>query len=244
MNSGSTHLDEVQESNEHRKRTVSSIPGVPTACPWGGLERRSGVSDAEIRRVRRNLKIITIPNPSLREQSKKVTDCGEKTQEIISDMIKLSLDWEKSHEFELSAAMAAPQMGINKRIIIVRDDMENKDNASFTALINPQVIKTEGKELTDYEGCLSVPNIYGKVPRPEKARIKARLADGSEVRIKAEADLVRILLHEIDHLNGILFIDHIKDEKDAFYELDKKGDLIPLDYDEHIKNNKTLFPDE
>ena len=187
-------------------------------------------------------KIITTPDPRLRTKSTKVTDFGEETQKIISDMIKLSLNWEKSHEFELSAAMAAPQMGINKRIIIIRDDMSDKSNAHFTALINPEVIKTEGKTITDYEGCLSVPFIYGKVPRPEKAKIKAQLEDGTEVRLKSDADLTRILLHEIDHLNGILFIDHIKDDKDAFYELDDKGDLQPLDYATHIASNTTLFP--
>ena len=108
----------------------------------------------------------------------------------------------------------------------------------------PEVIKTEGKTLYDYEGCLSVPTIYGKVPRPAKARIKAVLEDGTEVRLKAQDFLARTLLHEIDHLNGILFIDHIKDQTDAFYKLDDKGDLVPLDYDKYIKDNKELWPDD
>ena len=112
------------------------------------------------------------------------------------------------------------------------------------ALINPEVIKTEGKIKVDYEGSLSVPVIYGLVPRPTKAKIKAQLEDGTEVRIKVEQDLARVLLHEIDHLNGILFIDHIKDQTDAFYKLNDKGDLEPVDYDKEIKNNKKLFPDE
>ena len=73
---------------------------------------------------------------------------------------------------------------------------------------------------------------------------KALLEDGSEVRIKADGFLARTLLHEIDHLNGILFIDHIKDQTDAFYQLDDKGDLVPLDYDENIKDNKDLWPED
>ena len=89
-----------------------------------------------------------------------------------------------------------------------------------------------------------MPRIYGLVPRPTKAKIKAKLEDGNEVRIKAEDDLARVLLHEIDHLNGILFIDHIKDEKKAFYEMNDQGDLVPLDYDKNIKDNKELFPDD
>lgn len=188
--------------------------------------------------------IVTTPNPHLRQKSEKVHQIDGETKRIIDEMIASSLAWEEEHEFELSAAMAAPQLGYNKRIIVVREDMSNKDNATFVPLINPVVIKTEGKIIEDYEGCLSVPSIYGKVGRPYKARIKAVTENGEEVRLKATGFLARTLLHEIDHLDGILFIDHIKDQTDAFYKLNDKGDLEPLDYDKFIKNNKDLFPDE
>lgn len=190
------------------------------------------------------MKIITTPDSRLREKSEKVHQIDDEILDIIADMRKLSLDWEKDHPYELSAAMAAPQIGVNKRIVIVRDDTENKEHATFTALINPEVIKTEGKTVRDYEGCLSVPFIYGKVPRASKVKIKAKLEDGTEVRIKATNELARTLLHEIDHLNGILFIDHIKDEKDAFYKMSDKGDLIPINYDEEIAGNTELFPED
>lgn len=188
--------------------------------------------------------IVTTPNPRLRQKSEKVHQIDDETKRIIDEMIASSLAWEEEHEFELSAAMAAPQLGYNKRIIVVREDMSNKDNATFVPLINPVVIKTEGKIIEDYEGCLSVPSIYGKVGRPYKARIKAVTENGEEVRLKATGFLARTLLHEIDHLDGVLFIDHIKDQTDAFYKLNDKGDLEPLDYDKYIKNNKDLFPDE
>ena len=191
------------------------------------------------------MKIITTPDPRLRERSSKVSVIDDEILDIIADMRKLSLDWEKEHPYELSAAMAAPQMGALKRIIIIRDDMENKKNATFTALINPEVIKTEGKTITDYEGCLSVPSIYGKVPRASKVKVKAMLEDGTEVRIKATDELARTLLHEIDHLNGILFIDHIRDDEKAFYRMNDKGDLEPIkDYEKEIRNNKELWGDE
>ena len=135
-------------------------------------------------------------------------------------------------------------MGVLKRIIIIRDDMENKNKATFTALINPVVIKAEGKTKTDFEGCLSVPSIYGKVPRATKVRVKAKLEDGTEVRIKATDELARTLLHEIDHLDGVLFIDHIRDEKDAFYKMNDKGDLVPVDYEKEIANNTELWGEE
>lgn len=188
--------------------------------------------------------IVTTPDPRLRQKSEKVHQIDDETKRIIDEMIASSLAWEEEHEFELSAAMAAPQLGYNKRIIVVREDMSNKDNANFVPLINPVVIKTEGKIIEDYEGCLSVPSIYGKVGRPYKARIKAVTENGEEVRLKATGFLARTLLHEIDHLDGVLFIDHIKDQTDAFYKLNDKGDLESLDYDKYIKNNKDLFPDE
>ena len=190
------------------------------------------------------MKIITTPDPRLREKSEKVGKITPEVLEIIADMRKLSLDWEKEHPYELSAAMAAPQMGVNKRIIIIRDDMEDKKKATFTALIDPVVVRAEGKTVTDYEGCLSVPSVYGMVPRASKVRVKAKLEDGTEVRIKATDELARTLLHEIDHLDGILFIDHIKNDKKAFYKMNEKGDLLPVDYDKEIKDNKELFPDD
>ena len=188
--------------------------------------------------------VIVTPDPRLRQKSTKVKAGDPEVKKIAEEMIQSCIDWENEHEFELSAAMAAPQLGYNKRIIVVREDMNNKDNATFIPLLNPEVIKTEGKIVKDYEGCLSVPTIYGKVPRPTKARIQAQLETGEEVRIKASDFLARTLLHEIDHLNGILFIDHIKDEKDAFYKLNDKGDLEPLDYDTYIKDNKELWPED
>ncbi len=187
--------------------------------------------------------VIVTPDPRLRKMSTEVEEIDDEVKEIISQMLEASLDWEKEHEFELSAAIAAPQLGFNRRIILVREDLNDKKNNNFIALINPVVVKTEGRILRDYEGCLSVPTLYGKVPRPAKARIKALLEDGKEVNIKTEGFLTRTILHEIDHLNGILFIDHIRDKKDAFYKLDDKGDLVPVDYDKYIKNNKELWPD-
>lgn len=190
------------------------------------------------------MKIITTPDPRLRQTSQKVKFITDETHDIIAKMLKASLDWEAKHPYELSAAIAAPQLGINQRIILVRDNLEDKKKNTFTALIDPEVIKTEGKMIEDYEGCLSVPSIYGLVARPQKVKIKAILENGQEVRIKATDYLARTLLHEIDHLDGILFIDHIKDNPGAFYRMNDKGDLEPVNYEKEIKNNKDLFPDE
>lgn len=188
--------------------------------------------------------IITTPDPRLREQSEKVRVIDDEVRQVIERMRRLSLDWEKEHPYELSAAMAAPQIGALKRIIIVRDDMNDKKKATFTALINPEVVRAEGRTEVDYEGCLSVPQYYGRVPRPHKVRIKAKLEDGTEVRIKATGELARTLLHEIDHLDGVLFIDHIRDKRDAFYKMDDKGELQPVDYDTEIAGNTALWGED
>ena len=188
--------------------------------------------------------IITTPDPRLRQKSTKVHQITDETHEIIGDMVRLSLDWEKAHPYELSAAMAAPQMGVNQRIIIIRDDLDDKENNSFTALINPEIIKTEGKIIKEQEGCLSVPEIYGMVGRPKKVKIKAFLEDGHEVRKKADGYLAPTLLNENDNIFGLLFFYHIKNDRDAFYRLDENGDLKPIDYDTEIQNNTNLFPEE
>ena len=91
---------------------------------------------------------------------------------------------------------------------------------------------------------MSVPSVYGMVPRPSKVRVKAKLEDGTEVRIKATDELARTLLHEIDHLDGVLFIDHIRDKKDAFYKMNENGDLEPVDYDKEIANNAKLWGED
>lgn len=189
------------------------------------------------------MKIITTPDPRLREKSTKIRFDDPELKTIIDEMVAASLEWEKDHPHEISAAMAAPQLGINRRLIIIRDDTGNKDKTEFTALINPEVIKAEGKIVKDYEGCLSVPKIYALVPRPEKIKIKAQLVTGEEVRIKVDGQLARTLLHEIDHLDGVLFIDHAKDDHGAFFELDEKGELVPVEW-KKVRADKNLFPED
>lgn len=191
------------------------------------------------------MEVIVTPDPRLREKSTKARPGDPEVEQIIEKMRKNTLEWEKQHPHELSAAMAAPQLGYNKRIIIVRDDFDDKENRHFTALLNPEIIKTEGQIVKDHEGCLSVPKYYGLVPRHDKVKVKALLEDGNEVRIKADGFLARTLQHEIDHLNGILFIDHIKDDKEAwFYIDDEDGELKPIEDFSEIENNKDLWPDD
>ncbi len=185
--------------------------------------------------------IITLPNPHLRQKSSKVHVITPEVQQLVDDMTSASLDWEDSRPHEISAALAAVQIDRLERVVIIRSDFEDKDARDFTPLINPEIVKGEGQRITDYEGCLSVNGVYGKVPRWEKIRVKALDLNGNEVRFKAEGFLARVIQHEIDHTNGIVFIDHIKGQKDGFFTLNDEGELEPLDYDTHIKDNQTLW---
>jgi len=185
--------------------------------------------------------IITLPNPHLRQKSTKVHVITDDTVKLVDDMTSASLDWEDSRPHEISAALAAVQIDNLQRVVIVRSDFDDKNARDFTALINPEIVKFEGTTTYDHEGCLSVANVYGKVPRASKIRVRALDLAGQEVRFKAEGFLARVIQHEIDHTKGILFIDHIRDDTNAFYTLDEKGELQPLDYDEHIKTNRLLW---
>ncbi|MFZ1360740.1 MAG: peptide deformylase [Candidatus Saccharimonadales bacterium] len=185
--------------------------------------------------------IITLPNKHLRQKSTKVHVVTDQTRALIQDMTNAALDWEDSRPHEISAALAAVQIDRLERVVIIRSDFEDKHTRDFTVLINPEIVKYEGDQVADYEGCLSVGGVYGKVPRYTKVRVKAMTPDGQDIRLKAEGFLARVIQHEIDHTNGIVFVDHIHETNDAFYTLDEKGELQPLDYDQHIKSNRILW---
>lgn len=186
--------------------------------------------------------IITLPNSHLREKSQRIHVIDDAVKQLAHNMTSAALDWEDSRPHEISAALAAIQIDELKRVVIIRSDFENKETRDFTVLINPEIVKYEGEIKSDYEGCLSVRDIYGNVPRYTKIRVKALSIDGNEIRFKADGFLARVIQHEIDHTNGILFVDHIKDDKDAFFELDDKGELRKLKYDESIAGSD-LFDD-
>lgn len=141
------------------------------------------------------------------------------------------LDWEASRDHEITVGLAAVQVNHLLRLFIVRG---KQDDETFAVFINPEITKYEGPLKKDYEGCLSVKNIYGLVPRHEAVRIRAMGVDGKIFTSKAKGDMARILQHEIDHTNGIVFIDRIKHDPDAFYKLKNDGNLEKLDYEKDI----------
>lgn len=185
--------------------------------------------------------IITLPHQDLRKTSKRVGLITDDVKKIVEDMKSATLDWEKTREHEVSVALAAVQIDVLMRIVIVRESIDNKENHNFHVFINPEVTKHEGELVEDYEGCLSIKDLYGKVPRYNKVRIKALALNGKEFRVTFEGFLARIMQHEIDHTKGKLFVDHIKNDPDAFFRLEKDGKLTQLDYEKDIKDNPDLW---
>lgn len=185
--------------------------------------------------------IITLPHHSLRQRSKKVGLISKDIEQLISDMEAATLDWEDSRAHEVGVALAAVQIDSLLRVVVVRNNFDNKKDRTFQVFINPEITKYEGKKIKDYEGCLSIKDIYGEVERYEKVRVKALDKNGEPIRLTAEGFLARIFQHEIDHTNGIVFIDHIKEKPSAFFRLDPKGHLEPLDYKKEVKDNVDLW---
>lgn len=159
--------------------------------------------------------IITLPDERLRQKSARVGFISDQIRQLAQDMIAASLDWEASRNHEACAALAAVQIGVLERVVIVRDDMEargeNKGSASFSVFINPEIVKELGEPEEMWEGCLSVDSLYGHVMRYPKVKIKALNLEGKELRLTATGFLAQVFQHEIDHTNGIVFVDRVED---------------------------------
>jgi peptide deformylase len=165
----------------------------------------------------------------------------DEIKKLIDDMIARTLEWEDDREHEVGVALAAVQIDELLRVIIVRHDIDDKKNRDFDVFINPEIVKLEGDIVEDYEGCLSIKDIYGKVPRHSKVRVKALDIKGKPFRVTARGFLARVMQHEIDHTNGKVFIDHIKHNPKAFFRLESDGHLTELNYEKDVRDNKDLW---
>jgi peptide deformylase len=177
--------------------------------------------------------IITLPNPVLRQKSRAIKKFGPEIDRLADDMIAATLDWEDNRPNEVSVAMAAVQVAKPIQLVVIRNDFKDKADKSFTVLANPKIVSKRGKPEIDHEGCLSVKDVYGMVPRYPHIKVRAFELDGKPIEFEAHGFLARLIQHEIDHNNGVLFIDHIKD--DDFLRLDESGELIPLSKNEYKK---------
>lgn len=163
--------------------------------------------------------ILTAEAPILRERTKKVSTFDASLHRLLDDMLETMRD-------APGVGLAANQVGVPLQVAVIEIDDR------ITELVNPEVVKGSGEQL-DWEGCLSIPGYVAETPRHAKVTVKARDRHGKEFRIKGEELLARALQHEIDHLNGTLYIDHLEsleelvrvresaDEADAADEADE-----------------------
>lgn len=138
--------------------------------------------------------IVLFDAEILRKKSKEVEVVDEKIRQILDDMA------ETMYNAGNGAGLAAPQVGILKKLVVI--DMGD----GLIKLINPKIIRQEGKQKV-IEGCLSFPNIFGRLTRPAKVTVQALNENGEEIILKGTGDLAKCICHEIDHLEGILFTD-------------------------------------
>ncbi|MBI4313167.1 MAG: peptide deformylase [Chloroflexi bacterium] len=172
------------------------------------------------------LKLRIVPDPILRAKAKKISRIDASIQKLADDMVD-------TMHHEGGVGLAAPQVGVLLRLITIEipevDREGGPPGASSKAgaanvYINPEVVEATGEREVE-EGCLSVPNYRGSIFRHESVKVKALDRHGKPVKVKAEGLLAQALEHEIDHLNGILFIDHVKAHEDL-WKIDREGNRI------------------
>ena len=147
------------------------------------------------------MNICVVPEPILRQKAKRVTSVDKSIQKLVDDMIDTLHD-------ASGVGLAAPQVGVSLRIVVI----EIPDEEVIT-LINPEIVKRTGERFIE-EACLSIPGYQGVVPRSVQVKVKALDKNGKALRIKGEDLLAQALEHEIDHLDGVLYIDHLQSPDD------------------------------
>ena len=154
------------------------------------------------------LKIVKYPNKVLRKKAKKVSDFNAELKEIAENMYK-------SMQNDKGIGLAGPQVGVDKQILVV------ESNGEYTTYINPEITYFSKSTLSTEEGCLSLPGIFGYVTRAKKIHIKYKDVEGKTNKEKLKGLYSVILQHEVDHLNGILFIDRAEEITQGKDILDK-----------------------
>lgn len=140
--------------------------------------------------------IVKDPDPVLREVCKPVQKITPNIHKLLNDMVDTMYEAE-------GVGLAAPQIGILKRVIVMDC---GEEHGGLIELINPEVIETEGEQFGP-EGCLSIPNMTGDVRRAQRVKVKGLNRDGKEIVVEGRDLLARCILHEVDHLNGVLYTD-------------------------------------
>ncbi len=150
--------------------------------------------------------IITLGHPTVRQKARKVTKFGPELKQLIDDMIETMRE-------APGVGLAAPQVNVAERVIVVElpPDEEEGRPAELYAFVNPEVVKASREVEEGQEGCLSIPGYVADVPRSIEVVVRGLDAQGKPQRVRAKDYLARIFQHEIDHLDGVLFIDRVTD---------------------------------
>lgn len=154
-------------------------------------------------------KIITYPDPVLRQIAEPVTDFDDSLKQLAADLAETMYD-------APGAGLAANQIGVCRQVVVI-DVSKDKEEKKHLILVNPEIIEKEGCQL-DEEGCLSVIDLTANVERFRKVLVRAQDLDGKIWEFTAEDFFARAIQHELDHLNGILFIDHLSALKRSLYK--------------------------
>jgi peptide deformylase len=157
------------------------------------------------------LQIRTLPDPVLRQKARRITKIDNSVQKLIDDLID-TLRAEPNR-----AGLAAPQVGVPLRAAVI----ELPEHGLIT-LINPEIVKKEGERIVQ-EGCLSIPGYFGEIKRAVTVKAKAQDRYGKQFRLKAQGLLAQALEQEIEHLDGVLYIDHLE-SSDKLFEVIKEGE--------------------
>ena len=150
-------------------------------------------------------KILTVPDPILRTKSNSVKKVDKDTKNLMRDMLETMYD-------APGIGLAAIQIGVAKRVVVM-DVSKETDKKEPMYFVNPEITWKSNTNATYEEGCLSIPNQFAKIERPDKCKVKYLDFDGVEKEINAEGLLATCIQHEIDHLNGVLFIDYLSKQK-------------------------------
>lgn len=146
--------------------------------------------------------IVVLPNDVLRRKAHKVSDFGPELQTLIDDMIE-------TMRSAPGVGLAAPQVNVSQRVIVVEfgDEEDEEIPPKLYVVVNPEIKRPSRETSLGTEGCLSIPDLLGEVDRPVSATVRGINRRGHPIKIKASGWLARIFQHEVDHLNGVLFID-------------------------------------
>ena len=156
------------------------------------------------------LEILTYPNKFLQQPTQPVENIDEDIQKLVADMAETMYD-------APGVGLAAIQVGSDKQVLVY-DEKPTESDRGYGVIINPKIVETEGQIISENEGCLSVPDFRSDVKRAARIVVEGVDRDGKSLRFEADGFLAIVLQHEIDHLNGTLFIDRISALKRELYK--------------------------